>query len=288
MAADSTIPEQFAWVRDGVPVWYQSSPGPEYRYAGVVDGEPRQLGGGTWVVHLREMERRYRNGERSTVPAASLEAISLRTNDPGHRFELHVQLDAALARVAQLNGVLECAIKEAKRAEVEADRKLAEAKAELEDVRGRLHFAEKAHAEVWNTLKTTTDERDAARAKGAELEKALRDEEERVERRLEDISAVTAERDRLLTERADWQNRYQHEQREREAAVAHAVDLVHQREGLRDLIIVLAGQIEAAGPPLSELAAVREMLASARNIEEGGDRGRDEARALADTADIPW
>ena len=64
------------WIVPGVPVWYASSPGDEY--AGVVDSEPRLLGGHTWVVNLREMEPRYRNGSRTTVPAAACHAIRAR------------------------------------------------------------------------------------------------------------------------------------------------------------------------------------------------------------------
>jgi hypothetical protein len=66
------------WIRDGALCWYQSSPGVDYRFAGVVDGRPRLLGGHTWVVKLRDMEFRYRNGERKTVPAAACDALAPR------------------------------------------------------------------------------------------------------------------------------------------------------------------------------------------------------------------
>lgn len=68
--------EPFDWIKDGVRVMYQVSPGPQYAYAGVVDGEPRLLGEHTWVVRLREMDPRYRDGARSTVPAAACCALS--------------------------------------------------------------------------------------------------------------------------------------------------------------------------------------------------------------------
>jgi len=69
-----------AWIVDGAPVWYEASPHPGWTFAGVVDGEPRLLGGHTWVVPLREMEPRYRDGKRSTVPAAA--CGSLRPREP--------------------------------------------------------------------------------------------------------------------------------------------------------------------------------------------------------------
>lgn len=70
-----------AWIIDGAHVWYQSSPGPEHRYAGVVDGTPRLLGGHTWVVRLRHMDPRYRNGDRTTVPAAACHCLEPRVDD---------------------------------------------------------------------------------------------------------------------------------------------------------------------------------------------------------------
>lgn len=36
------------------------------------------MGGHTWVVRLREMESRYRNGERSSVPAAACDCLTPR------------------------------------------------------------------------------------------------------------------------------------------------------------------------------------------------------------------
>lgn len=71
-----------AWIKDGARVWYQSSPGPLHRYAGTVDGEPRVLGEHTWVVHLRDMDPKYRDGARSTVPAAACDALSPYDGEP--------------------------------------------------------------------------------------------------------------------------------------------------------------------------------------------------------------
>lgn len=75
------MPRDHAWIKDGVAVWYAVSPGLNYTFAGVVDGEPRLLGEHTWVVRLREMEPRYRDGARSTVPAAACFALSPRSEE---------------------------------------------------------------------------------------------------------------------------------------------------------------------------------------------------------------
>jgi len=64
------------WIRDGAAILYRASPAPGWTFRGVVDGEPWLLGGHTWVVRLRAMETRYRNGERSTVPAAACDALT--------------------------------------------------------------------------------------------------------------------------------------------------------------------------------------------------------------------
>jgi len=78
------------WVRDGALVWYSPVVRPgEPRYAGVVDGEAFQLGDGSWVAHLREMEPAYgarvhafseRLGEsvRTRVVAACMFALTER------------------------------------------------------------------------------------------------------------------------------------------------------------------------------------------------------------------
>ena len=64
------------WIKDGARVLFESVRGrPDYTYSGVVDGEPFQLGGGDWCVRLREMDPRYRNGTRSTEPAACVEFL---------------------------------------------------------------------------------------------------------------------------------------------------------------------------------------------------------------------
>lgn len=68
------VPE---WIRDGVRVWYQAWPDDSGAgtFAGTIDGEPWLLGDHTWVVHLREMEPRYRDGARSTVKAAACQRL---------------------------------------------------------------------------------------------------------------------------------------------------------------------------------------------------------------------
>ncbi len=66
------------WIKDGVRVWYQTSLLRPEKYAGVVAGAPRLLNGTTWVVSLRGMDSRYREGKRSTVPAAACNALTPR------------------------------------------------------------------------------------------------------------------------------------------------------------------------------------------------------------------
>jgi hypothetical protein len=48
------------WCVDGAPVYYQPIViRGEPRYAGTVDGDPYQLGDGSWVAHLRDMDPAY-------------------------------------------------------------------------------------------------------------------------------------------------------------------------------------------------------------------------------------
>lgn len=65
---------------DGLKVWYAPSPG--HAFAGVVDGDPWELGGHTWVVHVREMEEcygKFRGTPGTTrVKAAALSALRVR------------------------------------------------------------------------------------------------------------------------------------------------------------------------------------------------------------------
>jgi hypothetical protein len=61
-----------AWVRPGARIEYAPSPG--QWFAGTVHGEARLLGS-TWVVHLVDMDERYRDGNRLTVPAASCHCL---------------------------------------------------------------------------------------------------------------------------------------------------------------------------------------------------------------------
>lgn len=61
----------------GLRVLYSPSPG--YAFEGVVAEEPWQLGGGTWVTHLRDMEPAYGSyrgtPDRTYVKAAALHAL---------------------------------------------------------------------------------------------------------------------------------------------------------------------------------------------------------------------
>lgn len=65
------------WMRPGATVWYYPHARSETRYAGVVESEPWDLGG-TWVVRLCEMDHAYRDGARTTVPAAACWAVERR------------------------------------------------------------------------------------------------------------------------------------------------------------------------------------------------------------------
>ena len=75
-------PEEFQWVKHGVPVWYHPSIGIARRYAATVDGHPQLLGGhdGSWVVRLVDVEPAYRNGH-GTVKAAYLGALTPREEE---------------------------------------------------------------------------------------------------------------------------------------------------------------------------------------------------------------
>lgn len=75
-----SIPKSFAWITPGALVWYWPIMGHAPGYAGVVDGEPWQLGGQTWVVNLRDMSPEYRAKvrDRSRVNAAFLGALQPR------------------------------------------------------------------------------------------------------------------------------------------------------------------------------------------------------------------
>jgi hypothetical protein len=68
-------PQDF--IQPGALVWYESSPG--RRFSAVVDEEPWLLGGHTWVTRLRELPPEYREGKRSTVPAAACDRLAPRT-----------------------------------------------------------------------------------------------------------------------------------------------------------------------------------------------------------------
>jgi hypothetical protein len=61
------------WIKDGALAWYTPVMGrDEPRYAGVVCGDPWQLGNGAWVVNLRDMAPKYQREvcSRTRVNAA--------------------------------------------------------------------------------------------------------------------------------------------------------------------------------------------------------------------------
>lgn len=62
-------------VRDGMRVRYYPSYLSNKHHHGTVKGKPWQLGGGTWVVRLENMDPTYRDGKRSYVPAAAVAHI---------------------------------------------------------------------------------------------------------------------------------------------------------------------------------------------------------------------
>jgi hypothetical protein len=69
------VAKHFAWLRPGVRVRYwPSAIVGTASFEGVVETTPWLLGppgAGTWCVRLKDMERGYRGGARSTVPAAA-------------------------------------------------------------------------------------------------------------------------------------------------------------------------------------------------------------------------
>ncbi len=74
-----TRPEEFEWVKDGLPVWYRPSLSSETKHSARVGGTPWAIGGsdGTWVVHLIEVDPSYRSG-RGSVASAYLGALEPR------------------------------------------------------------------------------------------------------------------------------------------------------------------------------------------------------------------
>ncbi len=66
---------------DGTPIWYEPVHHGGVAYAGTINGSAWELGGHTWVVHLRGMSAEYERsgaGRRGTVMAAALHCLSIR------------------------------------------------------------------------------------------------------------------------------------------------------------------------------------------------------------------
>lgn len=63
--------------KPGVRVVYYPSGKASRGYVGVVREDPWQLGNGSWVTHLHGMESAYRDGARSTVYAAWVDALDV-------------------------------------------------------------------------------------------------------------------------------------------------------------------------------------------------------------------
>ncbi len=66
----------------GTPVWYQPVALYGVAYAGIIDSLPWELGGHTWVAHLRNMHESYRKGSMfrdNRVVAAALAHLSVRS-----------------------------------------------------------------------------------------------------------------------------------------------------------------------------------------------------------------
>lgn len=62
---------------DGTPVRYFPNLKAPESWGGIVDGDPWQLGHGTWVVNLRDMDPTYRDGQRKRVTAAMVSGLKL-------------------------------------------------------------------------------------------------------------------------------------------------------------------------------------------------------------------
>lgn len=74
-----------AWMVPGAACWYAPHMDSPKRYAGYIAGPPRRLGDpetGALVVNLRDMELAYRDGVRSTVPAAAIWCVMERLAGP--------------------------------------------------------------------------------------------------------------------------------------------------------------------------------------------------------------
>jgi len=68
-------------MKPGAKCWYSPYMHSPKRYAGVIGGEPSRLGDpdtGPLVVYLRDMEPAYRDGQRTTVPAAAIWCVAER------------------------------------------------------------------------------------------------------------------------------------------------------------------------------------------------------------------
>lgn len=85
-----------SWMVPGAACWYAPHMGSPKRYAGYVGSFPWRLGDpatGALVVNLRDMEPAYRDGARTTVPAAAIWCVTERLASPRPR-AMHEEADS--------------------------------------------------------------------------------------------------------------------------------------------------------------------------------------------------
>lgn len=105
------LPPAPTWIRPGIRVVYSSSPG--HDFLGTVATEPLLIGGVTWVVHLRDMDPHYRDGKRSTVPAAACDRLREASAFDVAEFEKRVPLKFGSVTTGMPSRLFQCCICEA-------------------------------------------------------------------------------------------------------------------------------------------------------------------------------
>lgn len=82
MTKNNTQPP--AWMRPGQAVWYRPVLNGPRAFAGVVAEEPWQLGDGTWVTHLDDMDGAYQavyHGRKRVIAACEASLMVRRDDD---------------------------------------------------------------------------------------------------------------------------------------------------------------------------------------------------------------